>query len=68
MISGNSGDTAVSFLLTPAKLTVVAHRHVGDDLLERRRLLALERLVAPVARIPELIAQVLDLSPGWDVS
>lgn len=67
IISGNNGDTAVSSNLD-AQLTVVAHCHVGDDLLERGRLLALERLVAPVARVPEFIAEVLDLPTGWDVS
>ena len=50
------------------QLTVVAHCHVSDNLLEGHRLLALERLVAPVARVPELIAEVLDLPASWGVS
>jgi hypothetical protein len=50
-----------------SRRTVIPHRHVRDDLLERR-LLPQKALIAPVTRLPELIPELLDLAPGWNES
>jgi hypothetical protein len=48
---------------TRAGRTVISHRHVRDNLLERR-LLPQKALIAPITRLPELIPELLDLAPG----